>query len=88
MSALAEKIHNCLTKHSPCVGAHWVAHNAPSDTLHDVNRYLRLQLGLLEDSTTAARECLLDDISEKDWLRLFNKHVAPVVARCGLPAWN
>lgn len=88
MDTLSTKIQHCLTRHSPAIAQQW-AQNAPQDSLSNVNRYLRVQLGLLPVNTTEARECLLDDITEKDWLRHFRKYVAPVVAQCqGLSAWK
>jgi hypothetical protein len=60
----------------------------PTNALAETNRFLRTQLGMLPCSTTNERECLMDDVTEKEWLRLFNKHVAPTIAAYGLPAWN
>lgn len=88
MSNLSEKIESCLARHNPDLAIRW-HNNVAVGELPQVNDYLRLELGLLPFSTTEARECLVDDIAEKDWLRHFRKYVAPVIVQSGgFPAWK
>lgn len=53
--------------------------------LTNLNQFWRVQLGLLNIDTSSARECLIDDISREDWLRLFNEHVIPIIIEADLP---
>lgn len=90
MSSFYDSVLQTLNKHSPDAAAK-MAQNFnpnPATALAETNRYLRTQLGMLPCSTTNERECLMDNVTEKEWLRLFNKHVAPTIAAYGLPAWN
>lgn len=55
-----------------------------------INRFWRDQLTFLEMSSTGidtrgARECLIDQITFNDWLRLFQAHVIPFVLTHSLP---
>jgi hypothetical protein len=93
MNPFFESVVQCLSKHSNDAAtklsqhapAH--AHNGASPMVH-LNNYLRVQLGMLPCSTVNERECLMDDVTEREWLRLFNKHVAPTIVAYGLPAWK
>ena len=53
--------------------------------IEHANTFWRLQLGRQSISTTAIRECLLDNCSAEDWVRLFRTKVAPAAASLGLP---
>lgn len=69
----------------------WVEHFHPNPNLplrRQVNEYLRLQLGRMPVDTTSQRECLSDHTPTPDYLRHFRTHVAPLIARHGLPDWN
>lgn len=90
MSSFYDSVLQCLNKHSTDAAnkmAQYFTPN-PANALPEVNRYLRTQLGMLPCSTTNERECLMDNVTEKEWLRLFNKHVAPTIVAYGLPAWK
>lgn len=52
---------------------------------HDVNCFLRVQLGNLECSTFEARMCLEDNINYKRWLNLLARYVIPLLAQHQLP---
>lgn len=92
MSSFYDSVVQCLNKHSPDAANKFIQHYRPSPTapspIADVNNYLRVQLGMLPCSTVSERECLMDDVSEREWIRLFNKHVAPTIVAYGLPAWK
>ncbi|MFS8300047.1 hypothetical protein ACMG5L_21910 [Escherichia coli] len=47
----------------------------------EINRYWRLQFGVLEVSTFSVRECLLDNQPIKGWIHNFRDYVAPFIAR-------
>jgi hypothetical protein len=92
MNSFFDSVVQCLSKHSRDAATK-LHHHTPSAALNvspiaHINNYLRVQLGMLPCSTVAERECLMDDVSEREWLRLFNKHVAPTIAAYGLPAWK
>jgi hypothetical protein len=92
MNTFYDNVLQCLSKHSADAAAKMQAHFSPSADVPNpvitTNNYLRVQLGMLPCSTVNERECLMDDVTEKDWLRLFNKHVAPTIAAYGLPSWK
>lgn len=93
MNSFFDSVVQCLSKHSNDAATK-LAQFTPAMTgqnatpVSHLNNYLRVQLGMLPCSTVSERECLMDDVSERDWLRLFNKHVAPTIAAYGLPAWK
>lgn len=92
MSSLHDSVSNVLHKLSPDAAIKFARfykpQSNPATELFELNRYLRTQLGLLPCSTTNERECLMDNVTEKDWLRLFSKHVAPTIVTYGLPDWK
>lgn len=92
MSSFYDSVVQCLNKHSADAATklaqHYQPPAEPATQLSEVNRYLRTQLGMLPCSTVSERECLMDNVSERDWLRLFNKHIAPTIVAYGLPAWK
>jgi hypothetical protein len=92
MNSFFDSVVQCLSKHSNDA-ANKLSQHTPGAAVNvnpvtHLNNYLRVQLGQLSCSTIAERECLMDDVSEREWLRLFNKHVAPTIAAYGLPAWK
>lgn len=92
MQSLFESVVSSLNKLSPDAATKFAQHYNPAmlvqEQIPHLNRYLRIQLGLLPVNTIAERECLMDDVSQKEWLRLFNKHVAPTIVAYGLPDWK
>ena len=52
---------------------------------HEVNAFLRVQLGALDSSTIDARLCLEDDTDYKRWLQLLERHVFPLLVVNNLP---
>lgn len=62
---------------------------APRETENQVvhhNRFWRSELGRLSVNTISERECLIDEIDPRDWLRHFRNHVLPTIVRFKLPA--
>lgn len=53
--------------------------------IEHANSFWRLQLGRQSISTTNVRECLLNNCSPEDWLRLFRTTVAPAAVSLNLP---
>lgn len=53
--------------------------------IEHANTFWRLQLGRQSISTTSIRECLLNNCSPEDWLRLFRTTVAPAAVSLNLP---
>jgi hypothetical protein len=49
------------------------------------NRYFRIYLGLLPQSTIEERECLTDNVTFDDWWRNFERYVIPTLAKHPLP---
>lgn len=92
MGTLYNSVISSLNKRSSDVATKFVKHYQPTPVVTDqqvhLNRYLRMQLGLLPVNTIQERECLMDDVSEKEWIRLFNKHVVQTIVTYGLPDWN
>ena len=52
---------------------------------HDVNFFLRVQLGALELPTVDVRLCLEDGSDYRRWLQLLERHVFPVLDKHRLP---
>lgn len=92
MSSFFDSVVQCLNKHSPDAADKLTRHYAPNPVVKnqvpELNNYLRVQLGMLPCSTVHERECLMDDISEREWVRLFNRHIAPTIVAYGLPDWK
>ncbi|MNV32362.1 hypothetical protein D3C71_1236980 [compost metagenome] len=92
MNSFFQSVVQSLSKHSSDAADKLHRFYQPAQTpehqVSHLNNYLRVQLGMLPCSTVSERECLMDDVSEREWLRLFNKHVAPTIAAYGLPAWK
>lgn len=91
--SLREKIGQILEKESPQVAENWLKHypsgNYPFEMeVVYVNNYLRHQLGQLPVDTIEERECLVDNITERDWLRHFERSVAMTIVVHGLPDWR
>lgn len=53
-----------------------------------VNRYWRPILGMVEEDTTIARYCIMDEGSMYIWLLLFKESVIPVIVKHQLPNLN
>jgi len=52
---------------------------------HEVNAFLRTQLGALGVATVDVRLCLDDECEYKRWLVLLNRYVFPMLAKHNLP---
>ena len=50
-----------------------------------LNRYWRLQVGMIEKNTIAERWCLVENGEMKDWLRLFEEKIIPFCLENDLP---
>ena len=50
-----------------------------------VNRYWRPVLGMVEEDTSVARYCLMDEGPMYTWLLLFKETVIPVIVKHNLP---
>lgn len=59
-----------------------------SDQIRDLNRLFRRELAGLSVNTISERECLVDDIEPKDWLKYFKSQVLKTVVRFKLPRDN
>lgn len=51
----------------------------------DVNRFMRVQLGTLDIDTQEARLCLSDDYDYRQWLKMLERHIVPILKRYSLP---
>lgn len=93
MSNLHEIITNILAKISKNQSQKWMLYSPvtlPTTIEQDivrVNEFLRIQLGLLNADVLEARKCLVDQELPKEWIKNFEREVAPVIARHGLPIW-
>ena len=92
MTQLFDRVVQVLSALDPTAGQRFTQTFTPQCEPHrqmyELNRFLRLQLGQLERPTYTERECLMDGISERDWLHNFRKQVAPTIVAEGLPAWK
>ncbi|MNM78159.1 hypothetical protein D3C81_900490 [compost metagenome] len=88
MSSFIESVITAIHKRNPDVAIKFQRNYRSGPSLSNMNGYLRTQLGLLPVNTTNERECLMDNVTEKEWLRLFSKHVAPTIVAYGLPDWK
>lgn len=52
---------------------------------HDVNNFLRVQLGALNFSTIEARLCLEDNSNYRRWLSLLDRYIIPLLHQNNLP---
>ena len=50
-----------------------------------INRYWRIQLGLVPENTTAERYCLVDDADLAVYTKLFADALVPAIVRLNLP---
>lgn len=92
MTSLYNSVVSSINKRSPECATKFTQHYQPTpiegDAIIHMNRYLRTQLGLLPVDTIRERECLMDNVGEKEWMRLFNKHVVQTIVTYGLPDWK
>lgn len=84
-----DDLHRMLGRHSGVLSL-WVANfNSASvdgpGLRHDVNVFLRLQLGALAQSTIDARLCLSDECDYRRWLTMLERHVLPIMVTHRLP---
>lgn len=91
-NSLTDRVGAVLARHDLKAEARWHQHfqgqgNGQTER-RQINEYLRLQLGMLPVDTTPQRECLSEDSTDEDYLRLFDTYVAPMIVRHGLPDWN
>lgn len=56
-----------------------------SGQIRDMNRFWRMQLGLLDISTTEIRECLNDNLSQNDYILMMYNYFLPNIIRLDLP---
>lgn len=59
--------------------------NNSGDVQVALNKYFRHQLSKAPVSTLDERECLIDDLDPKQWLKYFRQHVLPTLVRFNLP---
>lgn len=88
-----EKIFVCLSELCPDTANRFRESFKPKSTdpkeqLHEANNFLRVQLGLMDHSTTKVREHLIDNLPISTWLRGFKEHVAPTIVKHGLTTWT
>lgn len=83
-----------LKRHSEELTEQWLKYSPVDNNgnyeedIHKVNRFLRIQLGLLPIDTTYQREVLVSTDSLHDWLVNFENEIVPLIKSHGLPIWN
>lgn len=89
---LNERIAAAFERYGPSFREQWCAISPieQSRTLREdllaVNRFLRIQLGLLDTDTTIERQLLSNDVDLNEWLDGFEDIVLPTIIAYGLPA--
>lgn len=82
-------LHRMLERAGTLERWHAHFHSNQSDSFlyrRDVNRFLRMQLGMLNEDTREARLCLSDTCDWQQWLKLLERHVMPILAKHQLPS--
>ena len=62
-----------------------IAGESSADQIRRLNRFWRIELGLVSGITVDARECLMDDCDPTRWVVLFREHVVPAIVKYDLP---
>lgn len=94
MTTLNDRITTAFENYSPQAACRWQAVSPIyySRSLHEdlmaVNRFLRIQLGLLDVDTTTERQYLCNDCDLQEWLEGFEDVVLPTIMDYGLPIWT
>lgn len=93
MSTIQDRVAACLSEESTSLADQFkvsckVNGLSEVEQLNEINSYFRMQLGMMEESTSTARECLIDNLPLRTWIRDFKKHVVPVVKANGLTVWT
>lgn len=85
---LFNEVHKLIAENDPVLAERFsdVAPRGIEDQVFLQNRFWRSELGRLSVNTISERECLIDEIDPRDWLRHFRNHVLPTIVRFKLPA--
>lgn len=85
---LHNEVRKLIAENDPTLAERFsgVAPVGADDQVSRHNRFWRSELGRLPVNTISERECLIDDIDPRDWLRHFRNHVLPTIVRFKLPA--
>lgn len=84
---LAQSVEDLLAAHKPHLADVFRNTFRPSgNEMVSLNKYFRCELGKAPVSTLDERECLIDDLEPKQWLKYFEGHVLPTLVRFDLPS--
>lgn len=89
-STLAQAVYDLLKEDSPPCAETFkerfkCSATDPKAELIELNRFWRIELGRVHADTLSERECLIDNLDSKAWLRYFRDQVAPTIIRFELP---
>lgn len=88
---VATAIYSALAAHNIQSAQAWIrlfrdpVNGTVAEQIAAANAFWRLQFAELPYSTTQVRECLIDQVTLNDWLRLFCEHVVPSIITLELP---
>lgn len=85
---LVSSVHNLLQKSKPELADKFKSNYNAQDGFSEIislNQYFRKELLKAPISTLDERECLIDDLSDNQWLMYFETHVLPTLVRFNLP---
>jgi hypothetical protein len=88
MTHLAQEVEDLLSEQKLHLGDAFRANyrNTHGDEMVSLNKYFRIELSKAPVPTLDERECLIDDLEPKQWLKYFQGHVLPTLVRFNLPS--
>lgn len=88
MTHLAQEVEDLLSEQKQVLGDVFrdTFRNSHGDEMVSLNKYFRVELSKAPVSTLDERECLIDDLQPKQWLKYFQVHVLPTLVRFNLPS--
>lgn len=88
MTHLSQEVEDLLTEQKQALGDVFRAtfRNTHGDEMVSLNKYFRIELSKAPVPTLDERECLIDDLSQAQWLKYFRGHVLPTLVRFNLPS--
>jgi hypothetical protein len=88
MTHLSQEVEDLLSEQKQVLGDVFrdTFRNTHGDEMVSLNKYFRIELSKAPVPTLDERECLIDDLQPKQWLRYFADHVLPTLVRFNLPS--
>lgn len=84
---LVQAVEDLLADHKPHLADAFRSNfRFSGDPMIGLNKFFRCELGKAPVSTLDERECLIDDLEPRQWLKYFTVHVLPTLVRFDLPS--